>query len=103
MLLRLFWIHVGALISVSGKRGIVAAGEEAVDVGLGVPVFVAVAGIAEKAVVAQALQVAVFDAEKRHQRFVVVDAFVVGKVGDVMLGFHKMEYLVEKCFDAVHL
>lgn len=43
MLLRLFWIHVGALIPVSGKRGVVAAGEEAVDVGLGVPVFVAVA------------------------------------------------------------
>lgn len=45
---------------------VVAAGEEAVDVGLGVPVFVAVAGVAEKAVVAEAFQVAVFDAEEGH-------------------------------------
>lgn len=44
----------------------VAVGEEAVDVGLGVPVFVAVAGVAEKAVVAEAFQVAVFDAEEGH-------------------------------------
>lgn len=29
-----------------------AAGEEAVDVGLGVPVFIAVAGVAEEAVIA---------------------------------------------------
>lgn len=34
------------------ERSIVAAGEEAVDVGLGVPVFVAVAGVAEEAVIA---------------------------------------------------
>ena len=46
--------------------GYVAAGEEVVDVGLGVPVFVAVAGVAEKAVVAEAFQVAVFDAEEGH-------------------------------------
>ncbi len=45
---------------------VVAAGEEAVDVGLGVPVFVAVAGVAEKAVVAEAFQAAVFDAEEGH-------------------------------------
>lgn len=44
----------------------VAVGEEAVDVGLGVPVFVAVAGVAEKAVVAEAFQAAVFDAEEGH-------------------------------------
>lgn len=43
-----------------------AVGEEAVDVGLGVPVFVAVAGVAEKAVVAEAFQAAVFDAEEGH-------------------------------------
>lgn len=49
-----------------GEWGKVAAGEEAVDVGLGVPVFVAVAGVAEKAVVAEAFQVAVFDAEEGH-------------------------------------
>lgn len=48
------------------ERGEVAAGEEAVDVGLGVPVFVVVAGVAEKAVVAEAFQVAVFDAEESH-------------------------------------
>lgn len=49
-----------------------AAGEEAVDIGLGIPIFVAVAGVAEKAVVAEAFQVAVFDAEERHQGFIVV-------------------------------
>lgn len=49
-----------------------AVGEEAVDVGLGVPVFVAVAGVAEEAVVTEAFQVAVFDAEEGHEGFVVV-------------------------------
>lgn len=49
-----------------------AASEEAVDVGLGVPVFVAVAGVAEEAVVAEAFQVTVFDTEKGHKSFVVV-------------------------------
>lgn len=52
--------------------GYMAAGEEAVDVGLGVPVFVAVAGVAEESVVAEAFQVAVFDSEERHKGFVVV-------------------------------
>lgn len=52
--------------------GDVAAGEEAVDVGLSVPVFVAVAGVAEEAVVAEAFQVAVFDSKECHQGFVVV-------------------------------
>lgn len=51
----------------------VAAGEEAVGIGLGVLVFVAVAGVAEEAVVAETFQIAVFDAEKRHHSFVVVD------------------------------
>lgn len=54
------------------ERGDVAAGEEAVDVGLGVPVFVAVARIAEEAVIAEALQVAVFDSEVGHKGFVVI-------------------------------
>lgn len=39
------------------------AGEEAVDVGLGVPVFVAVVGVAEEAVVAETFQILVFDAQ----------------------------------------
>lgn len=52
--------------------GYVAAGEEAVDVGLGVPVFVAVAGVAEETVVAEAFQVAAFYAKECHQGFVVV-------------------------------
>lgn len=39
-----------------------AAREEAVDVGLRVPVFVAVARIAEEAVVTETFQVAVLDA-----------------------------------------
>ena len=57
-----------------GEWGVVAAGEEAVNVGLGVPVFVAVAGVAEEAVVAETFQVAVFDSEERHEGFVVVKA-----------------------------
>lgn len=52
--------------------GEVATGEEAVDVGLGIPIFVAVARVAEKAVVAEALQVTVFDSEERHKGFVVI-------------------------------
>jgi hypothetical protein len=52
--------------------GDMAAGEEAVDVGLGIPIFITVAGIAEEAVVAEAFQVAVFDSEERHQGFIVV-------------------------------
>lgn len=35
------------LITVFCERSVVTAGEEAVDVGLGVPVFIAVAGVAE--------------------------------------------------------
>lgn len=42
--------------------------EEAVDVGLGVPVFVAVAGVAEEAVVAEAFQVAVIDIGLRQHK-----------------------------------
>ncbi len=42
---------------------VVAAGEEAVDVGLGVPVFVAVAGVAKETIVAETLQVLVFDTQ----------------------------------------
>lgn len=53
------------------KRGEVAAGEEVADVGLGVPVFVAVAGVADEAVVAETFQVAVFDFEEGHKGFVV--------------------------------
>lgn len=45
------------------ERGVVAASKETVDVGLGVPVFVAVAGVAEEAVVAEAFQIAVFYAK----------------------------------------
>ena len=46
-----------------------AAGEKAVDVGLGVPVFIPVAGVAEEAVVSETFQVAVFDAEEGHEGF----------------------------------
>lgn len=80
-----------------------AAGEEAVYVGLGVPVFVSVAGVAEEAVVAETFQVAVFDAEECHQGFVVVDALFVGCEEMGVLGLHKLENFVEEGFDAVHL
>ena len=43
--------------------------EKAVDVGLGVPVFVSVTGVAQEAVVAEAFQIAIFYAEESHQRF----------------------------------
>ena len=79
------------------------AGEEAVDVRLGVPVFIAVAGIAEKAIVTEAFQIAVFYAEECHQRFVVVDALFIGGEEMGVLGFHKLDNIVEKGFDAVHL
>lgn len=62
-------------MSVFDERGVVVAGEEAVDVGLGATVFVAVTGVAEEAVVAVAFQVAVFDAEECHREFVVITAF----------------------------
>ncbi len=52
-----------------------AAGEKAVDICLGVPVLITVAGIAEEAVVAEAFQVAVFNSEKCHQGFVVIKAW----------------------------
>ena len=86
-----------------GERRIVAAGKEAVDVGLGVPVFVAVAGVAEEAVVAEVFQIAVFDAEERHQRFVVVYALFIGGEEMSVLSLHKLENFVEEGFDAVHL
>ena len=51
-----------------------ATGEEVVYVGLGVPVFVAVAGVAEETIVANTFQIAILDAEESHEGFVVVDA-----------------------------
>ena len=65
---------MGIALKVTVERGEVAAGEETVDVGLGVPVFVAVAGVAEEAVVAESFQIAILDAEESHEGFVVVDA-----------------------------
>ena len=55
------------------ERSAVTLREKTVDIGLGVPVFVAVAGVAQKTVVAEAFQITVFDAEVCHQCFVVVD------------------------------
>lgn len=49
-----------------------AAGEEAVYIGLCIPVFVTVAGVAEKTVVTEAFQIAVFYTKECHQGFVVV-------------------------------
>lgn len=54
-------LHV-ILTFLFGEGSVVAAREEAVDVGLGVQVFVAVARIAEEAVVTEVFQVAVLDA-----------------------------------------
>ena len=50
-----------------------ATREEAVDIGLGVPVFVAMTRVAEKTVVAESFQVAVFHSEESHKGFVVVE------------------------------
>lgn len=41
--------------------------EKAIYVGLGVPVFVTVAGVAEEAVVAETFQISIFYAEESHQ------------------------------------
>lgn len=54
-----------------------AVGEEVIDVDLGVPVFVSVTGVAQKTVVAEAFQIAVFYAEESHKCFVVIDAGVI--------------------------
>mgnify|MGYP000806280046 CR=1 FL=1 len=54
-------LHV-ILTFLFGEGSVVAAREEAVDVGLGVLVFVAVAGVAEEVVVKETFQVAVLDA-----------------------------------------
>lgn len=54
-------LHV-ILTFLFGEGGGVTVKEAAVNVGLGVSVFVAVARIAEEAVVTEAFQVAVFDA-----------------------------------------
>ena len=78
------------------ERGVGTSGEEAVDVGLGVPVLVVVVGVAEEAVVAEAFQIAVFDAEECHQGFVVVDAFFFGGEEMGVLGLNKLENLMEK-------
>lgn len=51
--------------------------EKAVYIGLGVPVFVTVAGVTEETIVAEAFQIAVFNAEQGHQCFVVVDTIPV--------------------------
>lgn len=50
-----------------------ATREEAVDIGLIIPVFVAMTGVAEETVVAETFQVAVFDSEESHKGFVVVE------------------------------
>lgn len=60
--------------ALSSEWGDMAAGEEAIDIGLGVPLFVAMAGVAEEAVVAETFQVAVFDSEDRHKSFIIVDS-----------------------------
>ena len=59
------------------ERSEVGAREEFIYVGLGVPVFVTVAGVAEETVVAEAFQITVIDAEESHQRFVVVDTVCI--------------------------
>ena len=59
--------------NITPERGAVAAGEEVIDVGLGVPVFVSVTGITEETVVAEAFQIAILYTEESHQCFVVVD------------------------------
>ena len=73
--------------------------EKAVDVDLGVPVFVAVAGVAEETVVAEAFQIAIFYAEESHQCFVVIDAgFIFCGRGESFHSFDEIEkHCVELC------
>ena len=61
------------MLSCHSEWGAVAAGEEVLYVGLGVPVFVSVTGVAQEAVVAEAFQIAIFNTEESHQCFVGLD------------------------------
>ncbi len=82
-------------MEIRAEWGDVAAGEEAVDVGLGVPVFVAVTGVAEESVVAEAFQVAVFYAKECHQGFVVVK-WRGGECGNpFLLTLHQEQDLIQ--------
>lgn len=46
---------------------LLSVGEEEIYVGLGISVFVIVAGVAEKSIVAEALHIAVFDSGEQHK------------------------------------
>ena len=59
--------------NITPERSAVTLREETVDIGLGVPVFVTVAGVAQETVVAETFQIAIFYTEESHQCFVVVD------------------------------
>ena len=54
--------------NITPERSAVTLREKTVNIGLGVPVFVAVAGITEETVVAETFQIAVFDAEVCHTK-----------------------------------
>ena len=58
-----------------GEVGEVEAPEEAVDVFLGVPVFITLTGITEVTVVAEFLKVFILDVEESHYGFVVINLF----------------------------
>lgn len=58
-----------------------ASVEEAVDIGLRVPVFVAVTGVAEETIVAETFQVVIFDSKKRHEGLVIVDTLECSCMG----------------------
>lgn len=48
--------------------------EKVIYISLSIPIFVAIAGVAEETIISEAFQVAVFDTGQFHQGFVVVDA-----------------------------
>ena len=85
--------------NITPERSAVTLREKTVNIGLGVPVFVAVAGITEETVVAEAFQIAIFYAEESHQRFVVVDTgLIICGRGEGFYSFDEMKkHCVELC------
>ena len=59
--------------NITPERSVMTLREKAVYVGLRVPLFISVTGVAQEAVVAETFQIAVFDAEECHLCFVVID------------------------------
>ena len=75
------------------------AAQESVHILLRVPILVALARITEIAVVAQLLQILVFDTQQLHQRLIVIDTVCLYRTvlsGRHLLRFHEAENLFQQ-------